>query len=981
VIRDALQRAGVDPETVLYAETHGTGTQLGDSMEVAALAENYASGRRAQAMLIGSVKTNIGHLDAAAGAAGLIKVALSLSHKTLVPSLHFREPNPQIPWPEERIRVSTSTCGWQSDAAPLRASVSSFGIGGTNAHAILEEPPTRSSEGAPDDGSPRLLLFSGKNEKAMQANAGEFAGWLGRHKEASLGDAAHTLAFGRRHWEFRGAVSAASTDEAADLLSDPLPAFDRADSVAFMFSGMGAHHPGMGSSLYGRSPVFTSCIDECAAILEPILGLDIRKLLLAPFHDASALDLLNQHQIGQPTVFALEYALARFWMVMGVRPSVLIGHSLGEWVAACVAGVFTLPDALRLVSMRGGLMEAQPKGAMLAVHLTEPEAASILPEGLDIATVNSPDQIVVAGPVEKIERFSAELRSADVQCKLLQVHLAAHSSLMEPALEPLRAAIEAVPRHAPDPAMAVVSNITGKYVPPEQLQSPGYWTAHLRQCVRFADGLATLWARPKLALLECGPGNTLCNIAQRDVRRPDNRMLATTIYGDGSKDGEWRGLLAAAGSLWSAALSVDLKKLFDLQGPSGRRIPLPGYAFQRRRYWLSEAAMPEVQPGGAEIVEVAGNGPGTTVSNLSPTEEKVIVFMQELLGPVSLGRHRDFFLCGGNSLLAVRLASRLRSAFGIPMTPRQVMKERTPAKIAALIEDTGASSKGDRSGDVSVVLLAKGNSDLPPIVLVHAVGGGIFIYRELLQALDTSHPVYGLQAPGLWDDSAPIDGVRRQAEHYHECLMRAGVEGPVMLAGSSYGGLVCYELDRLYRASGHIPDILALFDSPGPGHMPVRMESEAEICAWMLSRDIPGRSYEADLERMHASDHEGRVALLLEEIRKGFMPYATEREVNSLLRVFSRNLANMWDWVPEPHDTNILFFKAEEHVRLLADSPELAWIPLAPCGIDIMTVQGDHSSMLSFPHVHSIAVEINRRLSVLELNCDRVRVPVDIPVN
>ncbi|NTW56574.1 MAG: amino acid adenylation domain-containing protein [Chlorobiaceae bacterium] len=979
VIRDALQRAGVEPETVLYAETHGTGTKLGDSIEVAALAENYASARRKQPLFIGSVKTNIGHLDSAAGAAGLIKAVLSLYHKTLVPSLHFREPNPQIPWPGDRMLVSTDTCRWEGGNAPLRASVSSFGIGGTNAHAILEEPPARLSDAVSDDGSPRLLLFSGKNEHALQANAGAFAEWLERHGDGSLNDAAYTLAFGRRHWEFRGAVLAASEDEARDLLSDPLVTVDSAENVAFMFSGMGAHHPGMGSSLYGRSQVFKDCIDECAAILVPILGLDIRTLLLASYHDASASELLNQHQIGQPAVFTLEYALAMFWIEMGVRPSVLIGHSLGEWVAACVAGVFSLPDALRIVSLRGKLMEAQQKGGMLAVHLAEPEVISILPDGLDIATVNSSDQVVVAGPVEMIERFSAELRRTHVQCKLLQVHLAAHSSLMEPALEPLRAAIEAVPRNAPDPAMAVVSNITGTYVPTGELQSPAYWTSHLRQCVRFADGLATLWSCPKLALLECGPGNTLCNIAQRDVRKPDNRMLATTIYGDGSMEGEWRGLLNTAGILWTAGLPVDLKKLFGLLGSSGHRIPLPGYAFQRRRYWLSEAATPGVAAIAPAVAEVAGSAPAPTVSNLSPTEEQVILFMQELLGPVSLGRHRDFFLCGGNSLLAVRLASRLRAVFGIPVTPREVMKERTPAKIAALIEDTGASSKAHRTADSSVVLLAKGNIDLPPIVLVHAVGGGIFIYRELLQALDTSHPVYGLQAPGLWDDSAPIEGVRCQAEHYHACLVRAGVDRPVMLAGSSYGGLVCYELDRLYRASGHKPAILALFDSPGPGHMPARMESEAEICAWMLSRDMPGRSYEADLERMIGLDHEGRVALLLEEIRKDFMPYATDREVSSLLRVFSQNLANMWQWLPEPHDTSILFFKAQEYIRMLAESPELAWVPLASGGLDIITVPGDHSSMLSFPHVCGIADDINRRLSVMDLNCGHAHFAVDFP--
>lgn len=532
---------------------------------------------------------------------------------------------------------------------------------------------------------------------------------------------------------------------------------------------------------------------------------------------------------------------------------------------------------------------------------------------------------------------------------------------MQPVLEPFFEAIASVPRRPPTPGITIVSNITGRYLEPDQLQSPAYWTEHMRQCVRFADGLGTLWERPGVAFLECGPSHTLCSIALRDTRRPDNRAIVSSLDGNAVPDADWRRILESAGTLWSAGLSIDLEKLFALQGSRGQRIPLPGYAFQRRRYWLNAPSITTSSfPDG---VEESDDDQPPVPSNLTSTEGRVISIMQKLLGPVTLGRHRDFFLCGGNSLMAVRLASHIRDAFGIPVTPRHIMQERTPAKIAALLDAGEGQKTADGTGEFCLVLLSRGDDSLPPIVLVHAVGGGIFFYSELLKALATRHPVYGLQASGLWDESPPIEGIRSQAQHYYTSLLKAGIDKPVMLAGSSYGGLVCYELDRLYQMSGHQAALVTLFDSPGPGHMPVRIETEAEICAWMLSLDIADRDYASDLARMKKLNHDERMGLLLDQIRKRMMPRATARDLNSLFRVFSQNLANMQNWNPEQHKARILFFKATEQSELLAKNPELAWTQLANGGLEILLSPGNHSSMLSFPHVNFIATEINRRLS------------------
>jgi amino acid adenylation domain-containing protein len=966
VMQDALARSGVPAESVRYVEAHGTGTRLGDTIEVAALAANYAPvGRRETPMYLGSVKSNVGHLDSAAGVTGLIKAALILREKTLVPSLHFETPNPEIRWPGDAFRVATATEPLAGAGGALRAAVSSLGIGGTNAHAILEEPPSRPVDDTPDEATPHLLLFSGRDARALAANAATTGAWLAAHTSVKLRDAAHTLAFGRRDFAARGAICAWDRTDAAARLAELPPPPEHADSVAFLFTGMGTQKPGMARALYERAPVFRATIDECAALLEPVLKLDLRALLLAAPGDADAMAQLNQHRIGQPTVFAIEYAAARFWMELGLRPTVLIGHSLGEWVAACLAGVFTLADALRLVCLRGGAMDAQAPGAMLAVNLTEPEVAARLPRSLDIATVNAPDQIVVAGPADAVEALALELEREGVRCKRLQVTLAAHSSLMEPMLADFRAAVAAAPRRLPDAGVRVVSNVTGDFLAPERLADPDYWAEHLRRCVRFADGLATLWAQPKLALLECGPSHTLCNLALRDGRRPEGRAVLATLDGEDDPRKEWQRTLETAGGLWAAQLPIDLEKLFALAGPRGRRVSLPGYRFQRKSYWLDPVPTPTVTTAPVRrtiIDESADDEQAATTA--SPAERQVIAAMRELLGPVRLARTSDFFLSGGDSLLAVRLAARLSEAFGTPVSRAAVFAQRTVGRLAELSPagDARVSAAEETPAPGCVVRLWEGDERLAPLVFVHAVGGGAFIYRDLLEALRPACPVYGLQSPGLWsDDESPVTGLTEQARLYCESLKQAGGRAPALIGGTSYGGIVAYEMARFYREEGHAVPV-AMFDSPGPGHMPERIDGEIEILAY-VAQGYGDIGYEGALAHLRPLDHERRMTWLLDLVRRGSMSGTSRRDLERQLAVFQRNLANMWEWQPTPHAARIFYYKAAQHSTLLARTPELAWIPLAGAGIEIVPGQGTHYTMTDAPHVNVLASHLTRRLS------------------
>jgi len=967
VIQDALARANVDPSTVTYVEAHGTGTRLGDSIEVAALAENYAPGSsRETPLYLGSVKTNIGHLDAAAGAAGLIKTALCLEHRVLVPSVHFKTPNPEIHWPGDSFKVCTQNVPWPNGDHPLRAGVSSLGIGGTNAHVILEEAPASPST-PPAGDSPRLLLISGRSERALRDNASRIARFLSDNPQANLGDVAHTLAFGRRAFERRSALCVASPSDARDALKELPPAPGMAGELAFLFTGMGSEYPGMGTALHSRSPVFAAVIADCATVLQPLLGLDIRSLLLADPSDPVAAASLASHRLGQPVVFAFEYALARFWLDLGLRPSLLTGHSLGEWVAACVAGVFSLPDALRLVSLRGALMERQEKGAMLAVNLSEQEVVRRLPPGLDLASLNAPDQTVVAGRRDAIEAFASALEAEGVRCKRLQVALAAHSSLMEPALPELRAAFQGVVLAAPDPSMKLISNLTGRCLEPDELRSPDYWCRHLRGCVRFSDSLATLWTHPSVALLECGPAHTLCNVALRDARRPESALVLASMDGPPSTERvEWARILQSAGLLWSAGLPINLARLFELQGP-GRRISLPGYAFERSRYWLDAVSstaslaqaptfLPPTETSRPELPQEKGDAP-------NPLEKRIIDLMLELLGRARLGPHSDFFRHGGDSLLAVRLASRISSAFSVQMPPSSILTHRTPAKLALLLGE-GGMEVSTQSQPVSACLLrlVKGDPRHPPLVLIHAVGGGALIYQDLLRALSVPNPVYGLQAPGLWDGE-PLHDLKQQASLYHSCLLQAGINAPALLGGSSYGGIVAYEMDRLFRQQGHRTPVVALMDSPGPGHLPAEINEEAEFFAYVLTLQGLTSSYEEACQEFRKLDRETSLArmrdLLFGTGGNGFSADGIER----LTRLFHANLANLRAWTPSGHDTRLLYFKAREASPLLAANPELAWVPLASEGIEIIPIPGNHSTMLDGANAALLASVLNRRLS------------------
>jgi acyl transferase domain-containing protein len=592
VIRAAQLAAEVDPETITYVEAHGTATAIGDPIEVAALTRAFRSTTEKKGFCaIGSVKSNVGHLRSAAGVTAVIKAALSLKHRQIPASLHFERPNPQIDFASSPFYVNARLSDWQPDGGPLRAGVSSFGVGGTNAHLVLEEapPPAPSSPARPW----QLLVLSANTATALETLRADLAAHLDRHPELPLADAAFTLQVGRRTGRHRGILVARDLPAAAGSLAagrlQTAAQGLRNRPVDFLFPGQGAQYPGMGRELYETEAAFRDGVDHCCEILRPLLGLDLREALYPKDGEtAEAARRLEQTALAQPALFVVGHSLARLWMSWGVRPRAMLGHSLGEYVAACLAGVFSLEDALALVAERGRLMQAIPAGAMLAVPLPEAEIAPLLGPGLALAAVNGPARTVASGPEEAIAALEAELERRGSTGRRLHTSHAFHSGMMDSILAPFAERVRATRRSAP--VLPFVSNLTGTWITTEEAVDPGYWSRHLRGAVRFADGLRTLTADASAALLEVGPGQTLATFARQGLDRPAERTILRSLPHPKEPQTAAEFLLTTAGLLWLAGVEIDWKGLHA--GERRHRVELPTYPFERQRYWIDRKTAP-----------------------------------------------------------------------------------------------------------------------------------------------------------------------------------------------------------------------------------------------------------------------------------------------------------------------------------------------------------------------------------------------------
>jgi amino acid adenylation domain-containing protein len=620
VITMALDDAGVSPRDISYVEAHGTATPLGDPIELEGLTQAFRQGTSDKGFCaLGSLKSNVGHLVMAAGAASVIKTSLALCERRLPPSLHFTTANPRLDLADSPFVVNDSLRPWQTAGGPLRAGVSAFGVGGTNAHVILEEAPER----VPSDvaSGAQLLLVSARTPTALGNAAARLADHLAAHPDGNLADTAWTLARGRKAFVQRTHVVATSTNDAVSKLRDIAAAAmcrtcaTPSPGMVFLFPGQGSQYAGMGRELHATEPAFRAALDEVAGALREELGFDLRDRMFAADADA-----LKATELTQPATFALEVALARLWMSLGVEPVAMIGHSVGEFAAAVLAGVMSLADAARLVARRGRLMQALPAGSMLSVRLGAAELRARLPDALSLAAENAPNASVVSGNTKAVEAFRVALEADGVACRVLHTSHAFHSAMMDPVLASFRAEVAAVSLSAP--RIRIVSTLTGLPLTDEEATSPDYWTRHMRHGVRFSPALLHALDDGTHAFLEVGPRPSLALLARQHSQSRGRTIVAS--LGDGPAD-ERAALLGAAGALWSAGVAVNTAA-FDHR-ENRRHVRLPTYPFERKRHWI-DARLP------ASVTPIAAATPLAALAQLAPTAAALVAPLVSI-SPVS----------------------------------------------------------------------------------------------------------------------------------------------------------------------------------------------------------------------------------------------------------------------------------------------------------------------------------------------------------
>ena len=800
-IAEAQAVAGVSADSIDYVECHGTGTFLGDPIEVAALTQAFRETTPDTGFCrIGSVKTNIGHTDTAAGVASLIKVALALKHQEIPPSLGYEQPNPSIDFETSPFHVNHSLSPWVSHKGPRRAGVNSLGVGGTNAHAVLEEAPVRAPSD-PSDWPFQLLVVSGRSRAAVDANAKALAVHLRAHPEQPLADVAFTLKQGRRAFEHRRVLVAGSHEEAAALLegNEARRVFTHTHlgddpEVVFLFPGGGAQYAGMARELYATEPVFQDWMDRGLEVLQKQLDYDIRSLWLPePEHHAAAVEKLKRPSVQLPLIMLVEYALAQLWMSWGVKPAALAGHSMGENTAACLAGVMSFEDCIGLVLLRGQLFDTVPPGGMLSVPLPADEVRGLLGQELDMASVNAPELCVVSGPQGALDQLETLLRDRELEPQRIQIDIAAHSRMLEPILSRFEAYLRGIRLSAP--RLPIISNRDGQTLSATDAMDPLYWVRHLRSTVQFADCLTSLKKESHRVYLEVGPGKALGSLAQANGI-PASQVINSLRHADHAvADDVW--FLGTLGRLWATGVPVDWEPIW---GEARRhRVPLPTYAFQRKPYFIEPGTARSAQEVVPQLVRTDDIGAWGYQPRWRPRQADVEIDVTQDLASTE---PESWLVFADETGLADKLIERLRSA------AHQVTVVRAGDLYARLseFEYLLAPERGREGYDELVRdLVATGNT---PRRIVHTWlvtqearfrPGSSFFHRNLEQGffslLFLAQAMAGENLPRpqhLTVLSSGAARVRDEALPYPE---KATLMGPARVAPRELPGLTCSVLD------------------------------------------------------------------------------------------------------------------------------------------------------------------------------------------
>jgi amino acid adenylation domain-containing protein len=692
VITEALSRAEIDPASMRFIEAHGTGTILGDPIEINALSQVYQQHSDDKGFCaVGSVKANVGHLDIAAGVAGVIKSTMALHHKVLPPSINYESANPNIDFENSPFFVNTKLLPLVAQDQPIHAGVSSFGIGGSNAHVILGQSPAFNSE--PSSRDQQLLVVSAKSQTSLDNQLISLGKHFATNKDINLADAAYTLQLGRNEYPMRAAVVGRDLEKLSQTLEQQGNgiATKKAErenaNVYFMFPGQGAQHLTMTADLYNSEPVFGKAVDECARLFATHLGFDIKDVIFGNEDESKLNDTLNSTLGSQPALFTIEYAMAQLWLSLGVQPNGMIGHSLGEYVAACLAGVFSVEDATKLISKRATLMNAMKPGSMLMVHLSAEDAAPYINDSCCLAANNGPNICVLSADTDTIEGLFEQFEQQQIVSRILHTSHAFHSHMLEPMLNDFAAAVGEIDLQAPN--MPYISNVSGDWIDADQATSPQYWVSHLRGTVQFGKGVNTILQDKKAVLLEVGPGQVLTTLTKRSFGL-DAVVPSARHAKDSRNDVEhW---LNAVGNLWLEGVNIDWQTLHNED--NRRRIALPTYQFDKQTYWVG---IGQTSDNAAVVVGTQAQSRQQTedLSANKTATDLITHLWQEAFGLERIAPADNFFALGGDSLLATQIIALIRQHLNVRASLSELFESADLAQFCAFVEAKVAAKVGE----------------------------------------------------------------------------------------------------------------------------------------------------------------------------------------------------------------------------------------------------------------------------------------------
>ncbi|MER9396197.1 MULTISPECIES: amino acid adenylation domain-containing protein [unclassified Mesorhizobium] len=989
VIQAALSDAEASADTIGYVEAHGTGTYLGDPIEISGLTKAFRSHTaRKQFCAIGSVKTNIGHLDAAAGVTGMIKLATMLNKGVIPSSLHFDKPNPNIDFKESPVFVAKTCTAWPKSGGPRRGAVSSYGIGGTNAHAILEETPPRTHQ----QGGRRLHVFpvSGASRSALTEVLRQLAGFMRRSEvQHSAANVAYTLQKGRAALRYRTSIVGSGLVELADQFDQAAlhagasgEASSSEPRIVFMFSGQGGQQIGMGRELYEEEPVFRNAIDECANWLNELAHIDFRPLLYCEGKSDGELEPQLEAVI-QPVIFATQYAMTKLFLSWGIFPAAVIGHSIGEYAAAHFAGIISLRDAIRLTLIRGQLTSRVPAGGIVAVSLSPEELQPYWNERLSLAAINGPRLCVVSGAASEIEEFHERLQAKSIASKRIRGSHAVHSSLLDPILPEFRIHTEQVELHAPE--VPFMSTVLGDWLEADVRLDGSYWVRNLRETVQFHQTFDRLVQSGHELFIEMGPGAALTGHSKRSKSKINLRspIAFAALPGGDHGQGDRLRLLQTLGKLWTCGVRIDWSGLHDHKPP--QRTPLPPYPFDRKRYWLDAVVTKEQEQNAdlkqPDIAATSVDPPTGNEGVRSPTvvemsaeaalDRQIAAVYRDILGLEDVAATDSFFDLGGDSLSALSVIDRIEQLTGERLAVSLLLEHQTPSGLAIALSKIRGSVRPN-----ALVPIQTGGSRTP-LFCPHPFGGHVLLYTPLAKALGADQPLFGLQARGLNGEAKPHLSIAEMAGEYIEAIKSVQPRGPYQLVGLSMGGSIAWEMGCQLRDAGDEVAIVGLLDAKAlhkdeehTSSRYHRLLGNRRIPDWLseqaVTLSVLFPALKKHWRKLDSIKRECQVTALLDFGKQaGNVPDMGETQFNNILAVAEANKIALREYTPRVNDSRSVLFAARKGLRTSTNEPDgdLGWKQFARARLEIHEVPGDHYTMVAPPHVRVLAMKLKDYLN------------------